>query len=194
MRAHYIAFNVPGAPKSATPKPFLKHRKAAQSPFGLLALFLALFLAHKIAHKSQGRGVVIANKKGPFSWPIPAFYYTFPGSISVSYYKFLGSYRRILLHPWAWLFITKRRHQPGRNLTGNFYNFYGYLRLFSPKSSPKTRAPNVTERPKEPPKEPGETYTIYTPYASFRELLWELEGLTMIYDEFLFIEKVCSEV
>lgn len=121
MRAHYIAFNVPGAPKSATPKPFLKHRKAAQSPFGLLALFLALFLAHKIAHKSQGRGVSFGN------------FYTFPGSISVSYYTFPGVYCRILLHPWAGLFITKRRHQPGRNLTGNFYNFYGYLRLFSPK-------------------------------------------------------------
>lgn len=78
-----------------------------------------------------------------------------------------------------------------------FTAIYGYLARNSPKSSPKTRAPNVTERPKEPPKppkEPGETYTIYTPYASFRELLWELEGLTMIYDEFLFFEKVCSEV
>lgn len=57
-----------------------------------------------------------------------------------------------------------------------------------------TAQKSLTERPKEPPKEPGETYTIYTPYASFRELPWELEGLTMIYDEFLFIEKVCSEV
>lgn len=113
-RAHYIAFNVPGAPKSATPKPFLKHRKAAQSPFGLLALFLALFLAHKIAHKSQGRGVSFAN------------FYTFP-----------GVYCRILLHPWAGLFITKRRHQPGRNLTANYDEF---LRLFTPRKRPKFTA------------------------------------------------------
>ena len=82
-RAHYIAFNVPGAPKSATPKPFLKHRKAAQGPFGLLALFLALFLAHKIAHKSQGRGVVIADKNKPLLF---ANFYTFPGAIPAFYY------------------------------------------------------------------------------------------------------------
>ena len=124
-RAHYIAFNVPGAPKSATPKPFLKHRKAAQSPFGLLALFLALFLAHKIAHKSQGRGGAFGN------------FYTFPGSISVSYYTFPGVYCRILLHPWAGLFITKRRHQPGRNLTANYYEF---LRAITPRKRPKFTA------------------------------------------------------
>lgn len=85
-RAHYIAFNVPGAPKSATPKPFLKHRKAAQSPFGLLALFLALFLAHNIAHKSQGRGGAFAN------------FYTLPGSFVWVFLHLSGVYFCKLLH------------------------------------------------------------------------------------------------